>query len=77
MTGFLVYLLIGVVVAFALDLLTESLLAQGELKKEEAPEFTLVKVVLLVLTWPAVLAVVLMSSLYRDDNGKGPDNFAH
>ena len=76
MTGFLVYLLIGVVVAFALDLLTESLLAQGELKKEEAPEFTLVKIVLLALTWPVVLAAVLMSS-YRDDNGKGPDNFAH
>ena len=76
MTGFLVYLLIGVVVAFALDLLTESLVAQGELKKEEAPEFTLVKVVLLALTWPVVLAVVLMSP-YRDDNGKGPDNFAH
>ena len=76
MTGFLVYLLIGVVVAFALDLLTESLLAQGELKKEEAPEFTLVKIVLLALTWPVVLAAVPMSS-YRDDNGKGPDNFAH
>ena len=76
MTGFLVYLLIGVVVAFALDLLTESLLAQGELKKEEAPEFTLVKIVLLALTWPVVLVAVFMSP-YKDDNGKGPDNFAH
>lgn len=77
MTGFLVYLLIGVVVAFALDLLTETLVAQGELKKEEAPEFTLVKIVLLALTWPAVLVEVLMSSYREDDNRKGPDNFAH
>lgn len=77
MTGFLVYLLIGTVVTFALDLLTRALLAQGELKKEEALEFTLVNIVLLVILWPIALAIVAMSLFKGDDSGKGPDNFAY
>lgn len=81
MTGFLVYLLIGTVVTFALDLLTRALLAQGELKKEEALEFTPMNIVLLVIIWPiialAALATVAMSLFKGDDSGKGPDNFAY
>lgn len=77
MTGFLVYLLIGTVVTFALDLLTRALLAQGELKKEEALEFTPVNIVLLVIIWPIALAIVAMSLFKDDDSGKGPDNFAY
>ena len=77
MTGFLVYLLIGTVVTFALDLLTRALLAQGELKKEEALEFTSVNIVLLVIIWPIALAIGAMSLFKGDDSGKGPDNFAY
>lgn len=77
MTGFLVYLLIGTIVTFALDLLTRALLAQGELKKEEALEFTPVNIVLLVIIWPIALIIVAMSLFKDGDSGKGPDNFAY